>query len=238
MEGCGLFGPSEDSQETTQPPKAEQPKPPPAPSPKPPAFAQPTQPSTSPNVPGTVGLIPSTDVAQRKQAIAKGRPDPFAVIPMQPVIKREKTVKPPVPAKKPQLAASKPTPVGKVPTVRPAIPAKKVPPPPPVPTDAKAVVVSGVVQVGNTSFAIVKAPGESVTRNVTVGDTLSNRKVRVKAIYAISEPPTVILEQYGIEVSRAVGEQPEAQPAQSSVSIPVTSSNALVSKPTSQSNFF
>jgi len=52
----------------------------------------------------------------------------------------------------------------------------------------------------------VKAPGESVERRVTQGSTLSNGQVLVKAIYAGSSNPMVVLEQYGVEVTRRVGE--------------------------------
>jgi hypothetical protein len=82
----------------------------------------------------------------------------------------------------------------------------------PEPTEAQAVVVSGVVQLPTSPIAIVLAPGESVARRVTQGQRISNGQVLVKAIYA-TDNPMVVLEQYGVEVVRKVGEAPPAAPA-------------------------
>jgi len=76
----------------------------------------------------------------------------------------------------------------------------------PSPNQARAVLITGVVSTGNTPAAIVKAPDESVARTVRTGDTLSNGNVLVKAIYAQQSEPAVVLEQYGTEVVRGVGE--------------------------------
>lgn len=73
------------------------------------------------------------------------------------------------------------------------------------PDDARAVVVSGVIEIGSRPYAIVQAPGEPVARNVTVGDRLSGGKVTVKAINPFGATPNVVLEQYGDSVTREVG---------------------------------
>lgn len=74
---------------------------------------------------------------------------------------------------------------------------------------AKSVAVTGVVQVGDEIEAIVKVPDEATSRYVKVGQRLSNGQVLVKRIEMNQgSNPVVILEQYGIEVARAVGEQP------------------------------
>jgi hypothetical protein len=73
------------------------------------------------------------------------------------------------------------------------------------PDDARAVVVSGVIEIGSRPYAIVQAPGEPVARNVTVGDRLSGGKVIVKAINPFGATPNVVLEQYGDSVTREVG---------------------------------
>lgn len=86
------------------------------------------------------------------------------------------------------------------------------PPPPPDPTEAKSVVVSGVLQLPTSPVAIVLAPGESVARQVTQGQKISNGQVLVKAIYA-TDNPMVVFEQYGIEVVKKVGEAPANAPA-------------------------
>lgn len=91
------------------------------------------------------------------------------------------------------------------------------PPPPQNPDLATAVAVTGVVQVGSEPHAIVKVPNETTSRYVRVGQRLSNGQVLVKRI-EISEgsDPVVILEQDGVEVSKAVGEAP-ANPAQAAI---------------------
>jgi hypothetical protein len=85
-----------------------------------------------------------------------------------------------------------------------------LPPPPalPDPDLARAVAVTGVIQVGSDPQAIVKVPNEATSRYVRVGQLLANGQVLVKRI-EINEgaDPIVILEQYGLEVSRAVGEE-------------------------------
>jgi hypothetical protein len=79
---------------------------------------------------------------------------------------------------------------------------------PPLPTAnlANAVEVSGVVMVGGVAQAIVKAPNEETSRYVRVGQRLSNGQVLVKRIEMNGgSDPIVILEENGVEVSRAVG---------------------------------
>lgn len=83
----------------------------------------------------------------------------------------------------------------------------------PQPTLAQSVEVSGVIQVGAETRAIVKAPNEATSRYVTVGQRLSNGQILVKRIEMnTGSEPVVVLEQYGIEVARRVGDKP-AQPA-------------------------
>ncbi|WP_013322003.1 hypothetical protein [Gloeothece verrucosa] len=87
-----------------------------------------------------------------------------------------------------------------------------IPPAPPEPKEAESIYVSGVVGLPSRPIAIVKVPGENVERTVTSGSFLANGQVLVKAIYAYSDNPVVILEQYGIQVTKKVGEAPvEAQ---------------------------
>lgn len=81
-------------------------------------------------------------------------------------------------------------------------------PPLPEPTLARQVLVSGVVNVGGVTQAIVKAPNEATSRYVRAGQRLSNGQILVKRI-EVNEgsDPVVILEENGIEVARAVGER-------------------------------
>lgn len=91
------------------------------------------------------------------------------------------------------------------------------PPPPPFvpqlpqlpePTVAQGISVTGVVQVAGIPRAIVNVPNEP-SRSVSVGDRLANGQVLVKRIEMNRGPtPVVILEQYGVEIARRVGETP------------------------------
>ncbi|MBW4578601.1 MAG: hypothetical protein KME42_03385 [Tildeniella nuda ZEHNDER 1965/U140] len=87
-----------------------------------------------------------------------------------------------------------------------SVPVIKTLPPLPSANLANAVEVSGVVMVGGVAQAIVRAPNEETSRYVRVGQRLSNGQVLVKRIEMNSgSDPTVILEENGVEVSRAVG---------------------------------
>ncbi len=215
--GCGLFPGSQDASET--PPVAQSPETSEENSPeeKPDeVFEEPTTTGSTPQLPGTAGLIPSTSPNEREKAIKPGRDNPFAVIPIQPVV-REKTASNGVtePDRLCQLeevqaptttvaqAPGADTPgsgVGLPPLLAPILP---------IPNEARGVVVSGVVQLNGTPVAIVQAPNENVARQVTVGASLSNGQVTVKAINVSSQKPYVVLEQYGLEIPRGVGEPPE-----------------------------
>lgn len=97
--------------------------------------------------------------------------------------------------------------------VQPTVPSIAALPPLPQPTLAQSVEVSGVIQVGSEARAIVKAPNEATSRYVTVGQRLSNGQILVKRIEMnTGSEPVVVLEQYGIEVGKRVGDKP-AQPA-------------------------
>lgn len=92
---------------------------------------------------------------------------------------------------------------------RPSTPTITALPPLPEPTLARGVEVSGVVVVGGVAEAIVKAPNEATSRYVRAGQRLSNGQILVKRIEVNGgSDPVVILEQNGIEVSRAVGDKP------------------------------
>ncbi len=82
----------------------------------------------------------------------------------------------------------------------------------PEPTLAKGIEVTGVVEVGGVPTAIVKVPNEP-GRYVREGERLSNGQVLVKRIdMNRGSTPVVILEQYGQEVARSVGEKPAGAP--------------------------
>ncbi|MBW4666891.1 MAG: hypothetical protein KME60_05465 [Cyanomargarita calcarea GSE-NOS-MK-12-04C] len=81
-------------------------------------------------------------------------------------------------------------------------------PPAPQPEIALAVFVSGVVQVGKEPQAIIKVPNEPTSRYVQAGDRLSNGVLVKRIEMNEGSSPLVILEQYGIEVARMVGDNP------------------------------
>ncbi len=215
--GCGLFQRSQDPSE--EPPLAESPESPAEETEEP--LETPPAPSTI-QPPAAQALIPSTSPSERRQNIQPGRDNPFGVIPIQPVI-REKTtpdgVSDPEKLCKIEDVQAPATTVAQAPNApqSPDIvtPVSDVGLPPlldpilPIPNEARGVVVSGVMQLNGTPVAIVKAPNENVARQVRVGASLSNGQVRVKAINVNSQTPYVILEQYGLEIPRGLGEPAE-----------------------------
>lgn len=189
---------------------------PPAPSAQP--FAQPTT-AASPSPAGTLppDLISSTNPDQRFRSIQRNRPDPFALVPVAPVIERSPTPPQPTagtpvalaPTAPPQTSpiATAPLPPGNgslapIPSL---VPNNTIPLPPRAEL-ARAVQVTGVVQVGNAIHAIVKAPNEPTSRYVRAGQYLSNGEILVKRIDVNRAEPVVIFEQDGVEVVVAVGE--------------------------------
>lgn len=105
----------------------------------------------------------------------------------------------------------------KPPEIRPVIPSAMPPvvadpsltaalPPTPEPETARAVLVSGVVMVGNQAQAIIKVPNEPSSRYVQAGDRLANGVLIKRIEMNGGSDPVVIFEQFGIEVAKMVGE--------------------------------
>ncbi|MEI2580998.1 hypothetical protein [Scytonema sp. PRP1] len=78
--------------------------------------------------------------------------------------------------------------------------------PPPQPELARTVFVSGVVLIGKEPQAIIKVPNEPTSRYVQAGQRLANGVLIKRIEINEGSEPSVILEQYGIEVARMVGE--------------------------------
>ncbi|MBE9108283.1 hypothetical protein IQ273_02450 [Nodosilinea sp. LEGE 07298] len=76
----------------------------------------------------------------------------------------------------------------------------------PQPTLAEAVLVSGVMTIGNENFAVVETSAGS--QYVKAGQRVANGRVLVKRIEVRGSDPVVVFEQNGIEVSRPVGAAP------------------------------
>jgi hypothetical protein len=116
--------------------------------------------------------------------------------PSQPQVEAKPPVQPVIPSVLPQVITPKQL--------------EPVAPPPPQPTEARAVFVSGVVLIGQQPKAIIKAPNEPTSRYVQAGQRLASG-VLVKRIEMNSgSDPVVVFEQFGIEVAKAVGEKPTA----------------------------
>ncbi|MCA1903290.1 MAG: hypothetical protein LDL47_00420 [Cyanobacteria bacterium KgW148] len=151
----------------------------------------------------TSNLIEPTDRKERLNELKAndGRKDPFQELDAQ------------VPPLPPPPKAGQPA----SPPPRPATPSRgtitiKEPivaevPPPPDPAEAKAVKVSGILQIGQEVVAIASVPGDRLpTRTIRPGQKIADGKVLVKSIDTSGLTPAVVLEQFGIEVRRGVGE--------------------------------
>ncbi|HEY9630739.1 MAG TPA: hypothetical protein V6C84_25870 [Coleofasciculaceae cyanobacterium] len=198
-----------------------------------PSFPNPTvsPQSTSPKGILPPDLISSTDPNQRVRQVQSSRADPFALLPTAPTVELPPPPPSPVAVAPAARAAANPFPttsrtgtsaasgrsssgqgsgssgaLAPVPNLVPRTPAVRIAPPPPQPDLARAVQVTGVVQVGETLYAIVNAPNEPTSRYVQVGQRLSNGQILVRRIDATGAEPKVVFEQFGIEVVRAVGE--------------------------------
>ena len=189
--------------------------------------------ATSENSPTIIArdLIQSTDPNERAIGVERTRNDPFAELTI-PLI-------PPEPIEVPEVettttsAASEASAAGG-PNARgqelPNVSARQVEsgrpelsslPEIPQPTIARAVRVSGVIQIGGSPYAIVQAPDE-IERYVRQGERIAGGSVIVKRIDTGSIEPRVILVENGIEVERLVtsetAEEEADEPAADTVS--------------------
>ncbi|MEA5568966.1 MULTISPECIES: hypothetical protein [unclassified Anabaena] len=203
-------------------------------------------------------LIQPTNATERIILVSKGRIDPFAQIVGQPVPEMSQTITAkPVPSLPPLPNATKPQKgntstnkttstqnnlarVAKPPSLTPVLP-KVLPqvvpnptlvsvlPPPAQPDLAKAVMVTGVVIIGKAPQAIIKIPNELTSRYVEAGQRLANGVLVKRIEMNEGSNPIVILEQYGIEVARTVGEVPTG-------TTPATTNSVSVTTPTSNTD--
>jgi hypothetical protein len=115
----------------------------------------------------------------------------------------------------PKTMASRTVTVGSISAVIPLVPVKTALLTPPiakpkiVPELAQAIQVSGVSEINGQTQVIVKLPGESFSRYLSVGEKVLNGKVLIKRVQdPTAITPIVVLEEAGIEVLRRVGEKP------------------------------
>ncbi|HSM81102.1 MAG TPA: hypothetical protein VLS96_05425 [Nodosilinea sp.] len=181
-------------------------------------------------------LIQSTDPNERLQQINNNRTDPFAVVPIppaRPVVPPPPPAGSGPVATAPGAGAASPAAPGggggggggnagggggagagaggggsqpSAPGQPTAIPPLAPLPQLPQPTLAEAVLVTGVMTIGNENFAVVQTAAGS--QYVRAGQRVANGQVLIKRIDVRGSEPTVVLEQNGIEVSRPVGAAP------------------------------
>lgn len=174
-------------------------------------FDEPLVPATAtPTSLANVDLIQSTNPQTRADAVQTERSDPFAILPVPP---------PPAPADSP-AANGEGTPAGQQPTAgnggqptaqQPGIPAPGAPIPfpeiaplPEIPqaTTAATIQVTGIVQVGRDTYAIVQAPGEPTSRYARAGQRFANGQVLLKRIEMRGGgEPVVVFEENGVELA-------------------------------------
>lgn len=149
--------------------------------------------------------VPQTRVPQtQRRGVIAPKPVPNRLKLPSPPTARGSNPSPSVP--QPSQTAKLLPPVTPPPKVVPELPKL------PEPTQAQGVEVTGVVEVGGVQMAIVKVPNEP-DRYVREGQRIANGQVLVKRIETNRGPnPVVILEQYGVEVARGVGETPSTSP--------------------------
>ena len=175
-----------------------------------------------------IGLT-NTRLPGEKLAVPKLPPLPVATKPIatkpiatKPIATKPKPIKPIV--TKPAISLpKKPTQIAQKPFIKPALPnvlpkvlagsvpspkLKTILPPAPQPETARAVIVTGVILIGKVPQAIVKVPDEPSSRYVQPGQRLVNGVLVKRIEMSKGANPTVIFEQYGIEVAKQVGEQP------------------------------
>ena len=162
---------------------------------------------SAPFVSGQKGqeLIPTTNKQARVQELerkmgvdAKQSRDPFTSTIINPVPRLETLLA--KPKQQPDLRAA----VVVRTSNRPVFIA---PPPPPDTKAAEGTKITGTVEVSGTVYVILTAFGEPTSRYVRAGQLVSNGRVLVKRIDTNAEPPIVVLQQNGVEVFRAVGQQ-------------------------------
>ncbi len=118
-------------------------------------------------------------------------------------------------ASNPQVKPGVTATVSSIPAVAPLVPVKTALLNPPavkpaiVPELAQAIQVSGFSEINGQTQVIVKLPGESFSRYISVGEKVLNGKVLIKRVQdRTAIAPIVVLEEAGIEVLRRVGEKP------------------------------
>ncbi|HEY9863391.1 MAG TPA: hypothetical protein V6D21_04345 [Candidatus Obscuribacterales bacterium] len=168
--------------------------------------------SGTPGTPGTVGTPQGSGVTTSKpQTLGPGRsvPNlpslPIATVPDLPALPNTPTP--------PSWRDPNPPPP-------PPPPVQPFVPPPPSTDLAQGMEVTGVLQVGDQTKVILKAPAEPTSRYVNVGQRVSNGQVLVKRVkFDTGGEPIVIFEQNGVEIAKSIGAIPPADPTINNISM-------------------
>ncbi|MGK7938242.1 MAG: hypothetical protein AB4206_20960 [Xenococcaceae cyanobacterium] len=170
--------------------------------------------SNIPPSPRISGLIPATNPDIRVSGSIRGRQDPFALVNIQPQIEKVETdeisrnSEPRPPRSRRDKNDSKG--ITGVPTIDSL--GDRAKNSELLPLLADRVIITGIVKLDGITKIIVKAPEESYTRHVGVGEYLSNGQILVKGVEGVnSATPKVVLEQKGQEIKKGVGEQPTTE---------------------------
>jgi hypothetical protein len=163
----------------------------------------------------TITGIPSTTAKPVPLLPSLPIPKPAAVpavvkLPVRSEVKAANLIPPKININKRVNAPPKLTPVlpKVLPPVIPSPNLVSVLPQPPQPELAKSVLVTGVVLIGKQLQAIIKVPNEPTSRYVQAGQRLANGLLIKRIEMNEGSNPIVIVEQYGIEVARMVGDGP------------------------------
>jgi Tfp pilus assembly protein PilP len=190
----------------------------------PPTSTESANSAESPDKVGISGLIPATNSDVRVSGSIRGRQDPFALITLKPEIKTKETEENQTRSlPKPKSFKPNPSNIESTPTIE-SLENQ------PVGTLAQNVIVSGLVELGGTTKLIIQAPEEATSRHVNVGQYISNGKILVKRILLDNlSTPRVVLEENGIEITKAIGEKSPAESStqQETQAMNPTSENVL-----------
>lgn len=170
---------------------------------------------------GSSGLIPTTDADERLKQINQGRNDPFSVIPPPQAIINiqapsddsndddDSTDSNSSNSSNSSRPISTKSTGGSISACESSTFAVNKPSMP-EPLEAQGVLVSGIIDIDGEDVAIVKSLDYDYSYPIRQGNYIANGLVLVKSIDSYGENPSVILEQYGQEVVRTVGDPPQS----------------------------
>ena len=221
LQGCGIFGGGDNASNTQ-----DQPIPTPTPETQEDVTPETQTPEDESDILGESegristrsplpsGLIPSINPQNRQAELTTGKSDPFAVTPVQPIINYPAPPTPPgKPTAPPQVLLNQDV-SGQGSYCTRSFDPESTEYVKPEPTEARSVLVSGILNLDGENVAIIKTGEYDYSYSVRAGSNLYGGQVFVKNINSRQPSPSVILEQYGEEIIRRLGEPPETEVSQ------------------------